>query len=262
VLVLGAHEPESTAGGDASQRKGYPTTFYRTELTRQVEDILAELARLTSQGRSPALRLVGVGDAALPVLLSRVVAGPALAVSQTIVDLSTIDAAVDASKHPALLRLAAGRRGVAMPAGFRRPRKKFDAEPLRASYKAAGREGRLRSPTRRSRPDSPGQPGSSDELERRVFFGDSDAPRLTTFVLAAVYPLQATWLLHAGWISFSPRPGTAATSVDSCCSNACGCPEDVKREGLLLQQVAPGPGGHEIRPAQRDQSALREPKTR
>ena len=34
VLVLGAHEPESTAGGDANQRKGFPAMFYRTELIR------------------------------------------------------------------------------------------------------------------------------------------------------------------------------------------------------------------------------------
>jgi dienelactone hydrolase len=145
VLVLGAHEPEPTAGGNAEQRKGFPATFYRTELTRQVEDILAELAKLTSQGRGPALRLVGIGDAALPVLLSRVVAGPSLAVSQTIIDLSTIDEQIEKSHHPALLRLG-GWRGAATlaPAGYLALHgKKFDAEPLRASYKAAGRDGAL-----------------------------------------------------------------------------------------------------------------------
>ncbi|MBI3854357.1 MAG: acetylxylan esterase [Planctomycetes bacterium] len=145
LLVLGPHAPEPTAGGDANQRKGYPTTFYRTELTRQVEDILRELGKLASQGRPPALRLVGLGDAALPVLLSRAVAGPSLQVAQTIVDLSAIDAAVDASKHPGLLRLG-GWQGAATlaPAGaLALYGKKFDADPLRASYKAAGREGAL-----------------------------------------------------------------------------------------------------------------------
>jgi dienelactone hydrolase len=146
VLVLGApHEPEATAGGDASQRKGFPATFYRTELTRQVEDILAELSKLTGQGRGPTLRLVGLGDAALPVLLSRVVAGPAIAVSQTIVDLSTIDAQVESSRHPALLRLGGWQGAAALaPAGtLALHGKKFEAEAIRASYKAAGREGAI-----------------------------------------------------------------------------------------------------------------------
>jgi len=110
-----------------------------------VEDILAELAKLTSQGRGPALRLVGIGDAALPVLLSRVVAGPALAVSQTIIDVSTIDAQVEKSNHPALFRLG-GWQGAATlaPAGFLALHgKKFQAEPVLAAYKAAGRESAL-----------------------------------------------------------------------------------------------------------------------
>lgn len=146
VLVLQDNHPlEPAAGGDKNQLKGYPTTFYRTELTRQVEDILTELGNLTAKGRGPALRLVGLGDAALPVLLSRIVAGPSLAVSQTIVDLSTIDAAIDASKHPGLHRLG-GWQGAAMlaPAGYLVLHgKKFDAAPLMAAYKAAGRDGAL-----------------------------------------------------------------------------------------------------------------------
>ena len=53
--------------------------------------------------------------------------------------------------------------------------------------------------------------------------------RLTTFVLAAFYLLQATWLLHAGVDLLLPpvREAVAAIS-DACCSNACGCPEDVR----------------------------------
>jgi len=145
LLVLGTHELEPTAGGDANQRKGFPATFYRTELTRQVEDILTELGKLAAQSRGRSLRLVGLGDAALPVLLSRVVAGPTVAVSQTILDLSTIDEAVDASKHPALQRLG-GWRGAATlaPAGYLALYgKKFYSEPIFASYKAAGREGAI-----------------------------------------------------------------------------------------------------------------------
>lgn len=53
--------------------------------------------------------------------------------------------------------------------------------------------------------------------------------RLTTFVLAAFYLLQATWLLHAGVDLLLPKVREAvATVVDSCCTNACGCPEEVR----------------------------------
>jgi len=54
--------------------------------------------------------------------------------------------------------------------------------------------------------------------------------RLTTFVLAAFYLLQGTWLLHAGMDLLLPtvRSAVAATS-DGCCASACGCPEEVKR---------------------------------
>ena len=53
--------------------------------------------------------------------------------------------------------------------------------------------------------------------------------RLTTFVLAAFYLLQATWLLHAGMDLLLPTVRqTVAAAKDSCCKAACGCPEDVK----------------------------------
>ncbi len=53
--------------------------------------------------------------------------------------------------------------------------------------------------------------------------------RLTTFVLTAFYLLQATWLLHAGVdLLLPPVREAVAVLSDSCCSNACGCPEDVK----------------------------------
>ena len=52
--------------------------------------------------------------------------------------------------------------------------------------------------------------------------------RLTTFVLAAFYLLQATWLLHAGMDLLLPPVRTAVAAPDSCCSSACGCPEDAK----------------------------------
>ena len=141
VLVLGAHAPEPTAGGDANQRKGFPSTFYRTELARQVQDVLDELAKLSASGTE--VRLVGLGEAALPVLLAR--AAGAARVTLTIVDASSLDAATEASSHPGLFRLG-GWRGAAKlaPAGYLVLHgKKIEAEAIQASYQAAGRGGAL-----------------------------------------------------------------------------------------------------------------------
>ncbi|HLY12675.1 MAG TPA: hypothetical protein VKW04_25445 [Planctomycetota bacterium] len=53
--------------------------------------------------------------------------------------------------------------------------------------------------------------------------------RLTTFVVAAVYLLQATWLLHAGADFVFPRLRPIAAAPDACCARACGCPEEAQR---------------------------------
>src|SRR5262245_16487209 len=65
--------------------------------------------------------------------------------------------------------------------------------------------------------------------------------RLTTFVLAAFYLLQATWLLHAGMDLLLPSVRTAiARASDGCCASACGCPEDVKLvKGCCCNKSAP-----------------------
>jgi hypothetical protein len=143
VVAIAPHAPEPASGGDATQRKSFPATFYRTELARQVQDIANALEGLTRSRKATQIRLVGLGDAGLPALLTRAVT--TARVSLTIVDVSTIDAVAEASKHPGLERLG-GWQGAAMlaPAGLMVLHGgKFDAEPLRASYKAAGREGAL-----------------------------------------------------------------------------------------------------------------------
>jgi len=53
--------------------------------------------------------------------------------------------------------------------------------------------------------------------------------RLTTFVLAAFYLLQATWLLHAGVDFLFPRLQQIVAGPDACCTRTCGCPEEVQR---------------------------------
>jgi hypothetical protein len=142
VLLLGApHAPEPTAGGDANQRKGFPATFYRTELARQVQDVLDELSKLSAPGAE--VRLVALGEAALPALLARAVGSAR--VSRTILDASALDAAVEASTHPGLHRLG-GWLGAAKlaPAGYLVLHgRKTDADSIQASYQAAGRGGAL-----------------------------------------------------------------------------------------------------------------------
>lgn len=65
--------------------------------------------------------------------------------------------------------------------------------------------------------------------------------RLTTFVLAAFYLLQGTWLLHAGMDLLLPTVRTAfAEASDGCCARACGCPEEVKlANGCCCNKSAP-----------------------
>jgi hypothetical protein len=64
--------------------------------------------------------------------------------------------------------------------------------------------------------------------------------RLTTFVLAAFYLLQGTWLLHAGMDLLLPTVRTAvAEASDGCCASACGCPEEVKlKNGCCCNKAA------------------------
>lgn len=51
--------------------------------------------------------------------------------------------------------------------------------------------------------------------------------RRLTFVLAAFYLLQATWLLHAGVDYAFPRV-RAVVVPDACCNSGCGCPEEAR----------------------------------
>lgn len=66
--------------------------------------------------------------------------------------------------------------------------------------------------------------------------------RLTTSVLAVFFLLQATWLLHAGMDLLLPTVRqTVATVTDSCCSSACGCPDDVKKANGCCCMPGPAP---------------------
>lgn len=140
-----AHPPEAPDGGDATQRKTFPTTFYRTELARQVQDILDLLGSAAFGGDATKVRLIGLGDAGLPVLLARAAAGSSARVALTIVDLSSVDRTLDAHPHPGLNRFGSwsGAARLAPPGAMVLHGKAFDAAPLHDAYKAAGREGAL-----------------------------------------------------------------------------------------------------------------------
>ncbi len=145
IDVSDQHRPEDPAGGDAAQRKLYPTTFYRTDLARQVQDILDLLDSAAFAGDATQVRLIGLGDAGLSVLLARAAAGANVRVATTIVDLSSVDRSLEARPHPGLLRYGgwSGAALLAPPGHLVLHGKVFDAAPLRESYKAAGREGAL-----------------------------------------------------------------------------------------------------------------------
>lgn len=136
------HNPEPPAGGDATQRKSFPDTFYRTEIARQVQDILNSIAQAYAASPSTQVRLVGLGKGSLPVLLARVVAGPSSRVALTIVDLSSVDSAAEAAPLPGLNRLGgwAGAVKLAPPGLLMLHGGEPDVDAIRAAYKAAGRE--------------------------------------------------------------------------------------------------------------------------
>jgi dienelactone hydrolase len=140
VLVLGPHEPEPPSGGDDEQHRLFPTTYYRTELARRVQDVVDGLARIAAGAAGP-IRLVGLGEAGLPVLLSRAVARRSPPVALTIADVSGARVSV----HPGLLRLG-GWAGVAMlaPPGILVIHgRAWDAGPARKAFRADGREDAL-----------------------------------------------------------------------------------------------------------------------
>ncbi len=51
--------------------------------------------------------------------------------------------------------------------------------------------------------------------------------RVRVGVLTAFYLLQSTWILHAAFDALFPRV-TQVVTPDSCCSAACGCPDEAR----------------------------------
>jgi dienelactone hydrolase len=142
VVVLHPHDPESPAGGDQSQLKGYPLCFYRTPFAWQVKDIVDAVAQAQSRAGAE-VRLVGIGQAGLPSLFARALIGASARITTSVVDLSGIPEEED--YHPSIRRIGGWRTAamLAEPGIMILHGKAFDAAPLRAAYRAAGREGAL-----------------------------------------------------------------------------------------------------------------------
>jgi dienelactone hydrolase len=135
VLVLQPHVPELPAGGNKDQLKGFPTCFFRTELNRQVQDVVDMAAAQRSN------RLVGLKSAGLPTLLAAALLAEKPA-----------DVAVDLDggalpSHPSLQRIDALRTAAILLAPAKlvlyNAQGRVDLAPVRDAYKAAGAAGAL-----------------------------------------------------------------------------------------------------------------------
>jgi hypothetical protein len=110
-----------------------------------VQSVLDGLGQTVGPAKSSAIELIGIGDAGPAVLLARALAPSTLRIRRTIVDVSSIDAVLEASQHPGLNRLGGWQGAAALaPAGYLVLHgKKIEGDLIRASYKAADRENAL-----------------------------------------------------------------------------------------------------------------------
>ena len=90
VLQFQPHEHEIASGGNEEQRHQFVSTYYRTALAWQVQDILTALAYLTESAGFDEVRLAGIGEAGIPTLLARALE-PTGKVSLTIADLAGVN---------------------------------------------------------------------------------------------------------------------------------------------------------------------------
>ncbi len=142
---------EAPAGGNDQQRKGFPTCFFRTGLARRVQNALAAVSYLHGRSDVGEIRLVGLGESGITVLLARALV-PTDRVTLTIADAGgLIDGEestwTGARAHPGMLRLGGARSAAALAAPGRlvlhNMQGRFDPSPVLAAYKAAGREDAL-----------------------------------------------------------------------------------------------------------------------
>jgi hypothetical protein len=147
VLRLRPHERETASGGDEEQRRQYVSTYYRTTLMWQVQDVLTALAYLTGQAGFSEVRLAAIGEAGIPTLLARAF-DPTGKVSLTIADLGGLDDDEGTWTGPraqaGMLRFGGLRTAaiLAAPGGLilHNTGAHVDTAPIRAAYRALGHE--------------------------------------------------------------------------------------------------------------------------
>lgn len=151
VLFLGRHEPEAPCNDGEIIRnpewiqwqRNFPHTYHRTELARQVQDILTA-ASAVSGGK---LAISGMGRAGVPVLLARALM-PEGKIGRTCADLCGIN---DRSEEtwtgirlqPGILRVGGLRTAAILCAPgelLLRGASRFDTGIVRDAYRALGRE--------------------------------------------------------------------------------------------------------------------------
>ncbi len=150
-LPLTKHDHEPPSGGNKEQLKNYPTTFFRTELARQVQDVVDALERYEASTDTTEFHLTGKGEGGIPALLAAAVTS-CKKLKTVFIDMGGLDdGAEDAwagpRQHPSMLRVGGLRTAAILCA----PRKlvlhntqgKFDASWVQEAYRAAGAEGAL-----------------------------------------------------------------------------------------------------------------------
>jgi len=137
IRILESHERENASGGTEKQWGRYPKTFYRTTLSHQVSDILTDIFYIDAVASITNMRLVGLGDAGLPVLLSRALT-KSHKITLTIADLNKVEEDVD---HPYMRRIDAVRTAAMLIAPYQlilnHVPENFSTEAIERTYAAA-----------------------------------------------------------------------------------------------------------------------------
>lgn len=151
VLRLQPHERETISHGTKKQRSDFESTYYRSALAWQVQDVVTAMAYVTGRAGLGDVRLVGLGDAGIPTLLARAL-DPTGKASLTIVDLAGLKDSDEQTwtgplTHPGMLRFG-GLPAAAILAApgkliLHNTRGRLDVAAIRAAYRAAGRESAL-----------------------------------------------------------------------------------------------------------------------
>jgi dienelactone hydrolase len=133
--------------GTDEQRRQFVSTYYRTALAWQVQDVLTALAYLTERAGFNEVQLAGLGEAGIATILSRALE-PTGKVSLTIADLAGVDGQDErtwtgAREQAGMLRIGGLRTAAILAAPgeliLHNTGARFDADAIRVAYRAAGR---------------------------------------------------------------------------------------------------------------------------